>query len=285
MGSPLLAMSQGQRDLPGPLFRGVVFVLLLSAGDCIFADDPPPAAGQVRIYVEQLRFLQERRAGLVEQAPTLIQQNNALQQYIVSTEFQALVAAERARMTPQFTGLATVSRDKDDSKSSRDSSKSTTTYSVIDNSGQIGSLMLQAQQLLWMSQWNRIALLQNDRLMQALLNDVGDNFQRFRRFSDPMSVRIQAEQLAAIEATTPWIKNDRFNVGALLVRAFALRSLGRLDEALHDLDDASDFPTVAAPIALAAYGHMEYVKGRQVEGRKLLNKAVSFAGRYKADEV
>lgn len=239
-------------------------------------------------YIDRLVALQNSRTAMRERAATLVGQTPNLQNELQSWLGNSLVAAGMLQSTPAVTPVPTLLQ------------------SFRAFPGQSGEIFLQPELLLWYTFQDNTLI--REQLMWSLANsqinasqtyvaiessragieqlvvDADENFLEFRHLSDVLGRRSPTELADADVLTAGWLAGDPLHAGATLVRAHALRSMGRFDECHRLLDQLdSNYPAVQS-IHAAVAGQILYLGGNIDEAKRTLDKGIALARESGAGE-
>ena len=232
--------------------------------------------------------LEESRVALRDRASSLVAQTPDLERELQSWLGTSWVAAGVLQSTPSVTPVPQLLE----------------TYHTY--RGQSGEIYLRPELLLWYtfqdntlvrqhlllslanSQRNAaqtFAAIESSRAaIEQLAADADQNFLDFRRLSDVLGRRSPLELADAEALTAGWLANDPLHAGAALVRAHALRSMGRYDECKLVLDRLdNNFPAMQS-IRAAIEAQIAYQGGNRDEAKRLLEKGVALSRNSGAGE-
>jgi len=243
------------------------------------AVDVDPARAQR--YADRLNELQTYRNQLRQRAATLLAQTPNLEQDLQQATQQALIAAGTLNntpgviRTPQLLQTLQVYRGQSGELFLRP--ELLVWYVLQDNTWvrqQLFQIMATAQQS---ANQSYATLLSSRAALEQISRDADANFLDFRELADVMGRRSLAEHTTAETLTAAWYQDDPLHAGAALVRAHALRSLGRFDECKRILNQIDDnFPAVQA-VSWAISGQIAFLSGDTAEAKRDLEKGISAA--------
>ena len=244
------------------------------------AVDPIDGARSQR-YIDRLVALQELRIAMRERAAALVAQTPDLEQELQNWLSTSLVAAGVLQSTPPVTSTPSLLQ------------------TVRAYRGQSGEIILLPELLLWYtfqdntlvrehllwslanSQRNAaqtyVAIESSRAAIEQIAADADENFLEFRHLSDVMGRRSPVELADAEVLAGGWLADDPLHAGASLVRAHALRSLGRFDECRRLLDQLDNNYPAMQSIRAAVVGQIAYLGGNIDEAKRTLDRGIALA--------
>ncbi len=246
--------------------------------------DPKP-------YVEALESLQKARKELFSKASKLMEADQKLRLEITEDEKRSAQQAFIAASTPpvRVTSNTYVPNSKSNSSRSKDSkSKSSdrsnrndrdavTVVSAVNQTNVIQMANLQSSFWKYQSMMKQSGLQQNNSEFHRLMTEMQLNQISLCNLADIYGQLSQSESQAAIEAVEKWLEDDPTNIGAMLVRAAALRNLGEIEFAKQIATNVEKLPTPACPLAATLVAQCLYLEGNTEAAIDHLTEAIRVA--------
>ncbi len=266
------------------ILLAIVPVLVLWPLTCLA--QVPAAADPIDVqraerYVARLKALGESRIQMRERAASLVAQNPVLEQAFLQSVRAQLATTNALALTPDVTVTPQLLQ----------------TWQLY--RGQSGQVFLQPEWFVWYAlqdntlfrqrlfidlfEANRDATqtavtLESGRVaMQQIIANADANFLDFRSLGDLLGRRSPQELFAAEQLSAALLQSDPLHAGAALVRAHALRAMGRYDESLKLLAQLDQNYPAMQSIAGAVGGQIAFMKGNLAEATRLLDRAAATA--------
>lgn len=253
------------------------------------ANADPMDAARAERYAGRLQGLQESRSHLRTRAASLLAHNPNLEQELLAAMRSQLMAVGALRATPDVIATPQLLQ------------------SFRAYRGQSGELILQPEYLIWYAlQDNTLArqqlmlqiagaqreaalsysALESSRVaLEQVATTADENFLDFRMASDLMGRRSAMELGEAERLTAPWLQEDPMHAGAALVRAYALRAMGRNDECRRLLESLDkNFPAMQS-ILHTVSAQIAFLGGNRKDADRLIELGLSKARAARTGEA
>lgn len=271
--------------------KSICFLLIVSCFSSMTRAESRREDKDPKPYIEALEKLQKARKELFTKASNLVEADQKLRLEINEDEQRAAQQAFIAASTPpvRVTSSTYIPNSKADSSRSKDSkSKSSDRSSrtdrnavtVVSASSQTNVIrMANMQSNFWkyQSMMKQSGLQQNNAEFHRLMTEMQLNQISLCNLADIYGQLSQSESQAAIEAIEKWLEDDPTNIGAMLVRAAALRNLGEIEFAKQIASNVEKLPTPACPLAATLVAQCLYLEGNTEAAIDHLTDAIRVA--------